>query len=234
MPIEVYEEYKGAPRDSKEFCVPRLVREELLAEHAGISRREMANAVRTVGKIKSNRRKTVVNLGMSKTEERIEKAKTKILEIIKPSTSYEREEARLWDDAHAIAVDKAQRLEESIHRGESVGAKDLYRVGMPVVPILPSRRNTVSVEAYGSADAGGRFEESKVEETATHTPSEVQHHAPHNQIDMEQDLYGRDCSATPIRRHSNVSLASSIVVAEANDDDDIFANLVQDANEKNG
>ena len=222
MPVEVFEEYKGEPRDSKEFCVPRIVREELLAEHADISRREMAGAVRAVGKIKNNRRKTVVNLGMSKTEERIEKAKTKIREIIHPSTSYERQEAKLWNDAHAIAVDKAQRLEESIHRGESVSAKDLYRVGMPVVPILPSRRNTV----YGSADAGGRFEESKVEETTTQIPSEAHH--------LGQDLSGRDGSDAPMsRRFSNVSLASSIVVSEADDDDDIFASLVQDANENN-
>ena len=33
MPVEVYEEYKGESRDSKEFCVPRSVREELLMRH---------------------------------------------------------------------------------------------------------------------------------------------------------------------------------------------------------
>ena len=214
VPVEVYEEYKGEHRDSKEFCVPRAVREELLMEHAGISRREMASTVRAMGKVKSNRKKTVVNLGMAKTEERVEKVKTTIREIIKPSTSYERVEAKMWDEAHAIAVEKAQRLEESIHRGESVGARDLYRVGMPTVQLLPSRRNTVSAEAYGSGLARVRFEESKVEETTTHIPD-------------------REGSGTPVsRRHSNASFSSSSVVV-AEPDDDIFSNLVQDA-EQNG
>ena len=170
MPVEVYEEYKGESRDSKQFCVPRFVREELLMEHAGISRREMASTIRAVGKVKSNRRKTVVKLGTAKKEERIEKAKTMIRGIIKPSTSYERLEAKMWDDAHAIAVEKAQRLEESIHRGESVGTRDLYRVGMPTVQLLQSRRNTVSAEAYGSGGARERFGESKVEEITTQLP----------------------------------------------------------------
>ena len=80
---------------------------------------------------------------MQKTEERVEGAKRKMKKILKPSTSYDKLEEELWDNAHRIAIDKAKRLEDSLRRGESVSSRDLYKVGTPCESILPSRRNSV-------------------------------------------------------------------------------------------
>ena len=141
--IDDYEEGKGECRASSEFLVPKAVREKILKEQADVSRREMVATVRMIQKEKAQRRKTVVNLPMQKTEERVEGAKRKMKKILKPSTSYEHLEAKLWDDAHAIAIEKAQRLEESIRKGESVSSRDLYNVGTPCGNIVPCRRNSV-------------------------------------------------------------------------------------------
>lgn len=141
--IDDYEEGKGSPRQSSEFLVPKVVRERLLKEHADVSRREMVAAVRSIQKEKSKRQQTVVNLPMQKTEERVEGAKRKMKKILKPSTSYDKLEEELWDNAHRIAIDKAKRLEDSLRRGESVSSRDLYKVGTPCESILPSRRNSV-------------------------------------------------------------------------------------------
>ena len=142
MSLDDYESGKGPPRSSSEYLVPKSVRESMLKEHAGVSRREIANAVRTIQKEKAARRKTVVNLGMTPAEERMEEAKRKMKTILRSSSSYSCLEAKLWDDAHARAMEKASTLEESIRRGENVSPGDIWRVGTPCDSILPSRRNT--------------------------------------------------------------------------------------------
>jgi len=141
MKVDDFEEGKGLPRSSSEFLVPKAVREKLLKEHADVTRREMAAAVRQVTHLKSQRRKTVVNLGMSKTEERVETVKRTMKKILKTRPSYGAEEMRLWDEAHKVAMEKAKRLEESIRKGEKFSNHDIYRVGTPVDNILPSVKN---------------------------------------------------------------------------------------------
>lgn len=144
MTLDDYEEGRGEPRSSAEYLVPKRDREDLLKEQAGVRHREMIETIRAVNKEKQRRRKTVINLGMMKSEERVEGAKRKIKKILKPSSSYKSREAKLWDDAHAAAVEKARRLEDSMRRGESVGRRDLYRVGTPFDNLLPSRSNSMS------------------------------------------------------------------------------------------
>lgn len=141
MKVDDFEEGKGLPRSSSEFLVPKAVREKLLKEHADVSRREMAAAVRQVTHLKSQRRKTVVNLGMSKTEERVETVKRKMKKILKTRPSYGVEEMRLWDEAHKVAMEKAKRLEESIRKGEKLSNHDIYRVGTPIDNLLPSEKS---------------------------------------------------------------------------------------------
>jgi hypothetical protein len=142
MSLDDYESGKGPPRSSSEYLVPKSVRETMLVEHAGVSRREIVNTVRIIQKAKAARRKTVVNLGMAPAEERMEETKRKMKTILKPSSSYSCLEAKLWDDAHARAMEKAQSLEESIRGGERVSPGDIWRVGTPSNSILPSRRNS--------------------------------------------------------------------------------------------
>ena len=142
MSLDDYESGKGPPRSSSEYLVPKSVRETMLVEHAGVSRREIVNTVRIIQKAKAARRKTVVNLGMAPAEERMEETKRKMKTILKPSSSYSCLEAKLWDDAHARAMEKAQTLEESIRRGERVSLGDIWCVGTPSNSILPSRRNS--------------------------------------------------------------------------------------------
>ncbi|KAL7473949.1 hypothetical protein ACHAXS_014321 [Conticribra weissflogii] len=141
MGVDGFEEGKGLPRSSSEFLVPKAVREKLLKDHADVSRRDMAAAVRQVTHLKSQRRKTVVNLGMSKTEERVETVKRTVKKILKTRPSYGAEEMRLWDEAHKVAMEKAKKLEESLRKGESLSKHDIYRVGTPVGNIVPSMKN---------------------------------------------------------------------------------------------
>lgn len=129
MNVDDYEGGKGLPRSSSEYLVPKAVREKLLKEHACVSRRDMAVTVRAIQKEKAKRRKTVTNLNLSGAEEVLENVRRNIKTILKPSSTYQNREAKLWDEAHVVAMEKAKRLEESIHRGESVRPLDFYKVG---------------------------------------------------------------------------------------------------------
>lgn len=129
MKLDDYEGGKGSPRSSSEYLVPKAVREKLLKEHACVSRRDMATTVRSIQKEKAKRRKTVTNLNLAGAEELLENVRRNIKTILKPSSTYSNKEAKLWDEAHVVAMEKAKRLEESIHRGESVRASDFYKVG---------------------------------------------------------------------------------------------------------
>jgi hypothetical protein len=160
--IDTFESGKGSPRSSSEYLVPKAVREKILREHADVSRRDVAAAVRTIQRQKQQRRKTVVNLPMAKTEEKIEKVKRGVKKVLKSRSSYNKEEARLWDEAHEIALEKARRLEESIRNGEKLSMKKVYEVGTPWNNVMPSVRNcgemlveskTVSCSSLGE---GGR------------------------------------------------------------------------------
>jgi hypothetical protein len=160
MSIDDYEENKGSPRSSSEYLVPKSVRVATLKEHADIPHREMVNVVRAIQKTKSQRRKTVVNLSMASSEELVEGAKIKVKSILRPSTSYSLCEAKLWDEAHARATEKARELEELLQRGNGVSKHDLLSVGTPINMIMPSRRNSSiatsdgrSIPISSSADA---------------------------------------------------------------------------------
>eukprot|EP00581_Thalassiosira_minuscula_P011937 CAMPEP_0183729222 /NCGR_PEP_ID=MMETSP0737-20130205/29969_1 /TAXON_ID=385413 /ORGANISM="Thalassiosira miniscula, Strain CCMP1093" /LENGTH=317 /DNA_ID=CAMNT_0025961369 /DNA_START=529 /DNA_END=1482 /DNA_ORIENTATION=- len=244
MDVEEYEKGKGFPRSSSEYLVPKSVREGMLKEHAGVSRREMVNAVRVIQKEKAQRRKTVVNLSMQKTEERLEGAKRKIKKILKPSSSYDRMEAKLWDDAHAVAMEKAKRLEESIRNGESVSMKNVYSVGTPYDNVLPSRRNSTRV-----LDAE---REVKRDETVEIDPSIAGEHDPSVELMAKHYAYAPIAKSTQIQklpeREHNESHAykttsaiagkeqsgqsthhtSGTIVASECESDEIFAKLVLD------
>ncbi|KAL3792939.1 hypothetical protein ACHAW5_006846 [Stephanodiscus triporus] len=169
MSLDDYESGKGSPRSSSEYLVPKLVREAMLREHADVTRRDMVNAVRSVQKEKAQRRKTVVNLGMAATEERIEGVRRKMSTILKRSSSYSCLEAKLWDEAHARAAEKARTLEESIRGGESVTPRDLWSVGTPCDMILPSRRNIIQTVAKESPPAASSSSSSSSSSSATVT-----------------------------------------------------------------
>jgi hypothetical protein len=97
---------------------------------------------------------------MASSEELVEGAKIKVKSILRPSSSYSLCEAKLWDEAHARATEKARELEESLQRGNGVSKRDLLSVGTPINMIMPSRRNTIigssdgrSIPKSSSADA---------------------------------------------------------------------------------
>ncbi|KAL3785887.1 hypothetical protein HJC23_008775 [Cyclotella cryptica] len=140
--VDTFEAGKGLPRSSSEYLVPKAVREKILREHAEASRRELAHAVRNINRQKQQRRKTVVNLPLAPAEERIEKVKRSVQKVLKARAPYSKEEARLWDEAHAVAMEKARRLEESIRNGEKLSMKKVYEIGTPWNNVVPSRSNS--------------------------------------------------------------------------------------------
>lgn len=219
--LDDYEKGKGDPRSSAEYLVPKAVRENILKEHAGVSRREMVAAVRTIKKEKAQRHKTVVNLSMQKTEEKIEKVRRKMKKILKPSSSYGTLEAELWDDAHAVAMEKAKRLEESLHRGESVTYMDLYSAGTPCNNILPSRRNSIRKEQSDTAllqsipnQYAPKSTENKklIRRSSTGELDVIDQKSP---VNNEAKIPG-----------SHSTLRTSDIVVTESDDEDIFAKKV--------
>lgn len=244
MDLEDYEEGKGLSRSSAEYLVPKAVREQMLREHAGVSRREIVGAVRTIQKDKAQRRKTVVNLNMQPLEEKMEGAKRKIKKTIKPSTRYEVMEAKLWDDAHAAAVEKARRLEESIRKGESVSTRDLYRVGTPYNNIMPSRRNLMTEVSGGLepvqsvSDEGGSSRNVSLDEIAKqHAMSPMAKNDQPPPSTPQPRRFSPGGTEKPSLAATSQQVGGgappkddfrpSIVVSEV-DDDDILANLVLD------
>jgi len=249
--INDYENGKGLPRASSEYLVPRAVRESIIRDHAGVSRREIANVVRTVSKEKAQRRKTVVNLPMQKTEERVENVRRKMKKILKPNrSSYKAVEGKLWDDAHAVAVEKAKRLEESIRSGESVGMKNVYSVGTPCGNILPSKKNSMRDMGVLYGDTLEETESEKgVEDTAA-SAAVVDHDATLESMAKQftpksannPNLH-QPCAGKPDAPHhvqtasvtnkegetqSREGRTSFNIVASETDSEDILANLVLD------
>ena len=147
--VDDCEASKPSPRQRSEYLVPKHVREGLIQEHAGVGRREIAGAVRSIQKAKAQRRRTVINLGYQPAQERIEGARRKVKKILRPSRSSNALQARLWDEAHVAAMEKARRLEDSMRNGESVSMRNVYSVGNPCDNVLPSRRNS-SADLLGS------------------------------------------------------------------------------------
>lgn len=244
MTIDDYEDGKGLPRSSSEYLVPKAVRENLLREHAGVSRSEMVHTIRVIQKEKMRRRKTVVNLSMQGAEERVEGVKRKIKKILKPSSSYDSLEARMWDEAHAVAMEKARRLEESIRRGESVSSRELYRVGTPYNNILPSRMNSMTSRLPNSLEKNGT--EQQVEGSG-HTSTTVESlpkkldYVPKFGGGAKNDHQLRRSSAGELDRsmHQDQTIitkggeemtgrASNSIVASEHESEEIFARLLLD------
>jgi len=142
MDVDDYEDGRTFPRGRAEYMLPKRVREGMVQEHAGVRRREMVAAVRSVQKAKAQRQRTVINLGRHRSEARVEGAKRKLKKILWPSPSSAALQSKLWNEAHAAALEKAQRLEDSLLKGESVSMRSMYSVGNPRNNVLPSRRSS--------------------------------------------------------------------------------------------
>jgi hypothetical protein len=76
----------------------------------------------------------------------MEKVKRSVEKVMgRRSWSYSKEEARLWEDAHAVALEKARKLEESVRKGEKLSMGDVYTVGTPWNNLVPSVVNSMVV-----------------------------------------------------------------------------------------
>ena len=86
--LDEYEEGRGERRETFQMVIPRKGREQLL-KTAGHSRSEFASIIRQNTKIKNQRKATVRNLNMSKTEEKIEKVTRKMKGLFKKKKKIE-------------------------------------------------------------------------------------------------------------------------------------------------
>lgn len=210
--VDDYESGKGdIPRYKSQFLVPKDIREKMLKEHAGVSRREIVATVRGIQKQKSQRRKTAANLGMQNTEEKVENVRRSVQKAMGKRKPFSKEEKRLWDDAHERAVEKAKQLENSIRNGESISLRNVYSVGTPANCMLPSRRSLRQIETGPSVrDDDG---EAKEEEEA---PTSIDH-----EIVSEGAVRDPEKNQDPAAPEQ---LRRSIVIEE-DDNDDIFEKL---------
>ena len=79
--VDYWEQSRGPQRQSAELVVPRHIRERVLRE-AGVTQREIAEMVRTVLKVKNQRKQTVNNLSASGVEEAVEKARRRFTRLL--------------------------------------------------------------------------------------------------------------------------------------------------------
>ena len=84
----MYEDQRGSRRKAMEMVLPRSERELLLKE-SGVSRKEMAQCVRSINSIKAKRRQTVNNLKMSKMEENWEGITRTMGKVFKGRSKFE-------------------------------------------------------------------------------------------------------------------------------------------------
>ncbi len=215
--VDDYESGKGdIPRYKSHFLVPKAIREKMLKEHAGVSRREIVSTVRGIQKQKSQRRKTAANLGMQNTEEKVENVRRSVQKAMGKRKSFSKEEKRLWDDAHQRAVEKAKDLENSIRKGESISMSNVYSVGTPTDCMLPSRRSLRHIETGPSDSGRENFSytegEAKEEEEA---PLSMDHEIVSEEAVRDLDKV-QDPGPEPLRRS---------IVIEEDDNDDIFEKL---------
>lgn len=261
LDVDTFESGRGLPRSSSEYLVPKAVRERILREHAEVSRRDIAATVRTINRHKQQRRKTVVNIPMSSTEERLEKMKHGAKKVVGRRSSYIKEEARLWDKAHEVAMEKAKRLEDSIRKGEKLSSHELLRVGtLWNTTVVPSRRNSVGI-SNSIADPGDVYENRRTEscptlykdvdssslvqsmllDNAFYKPSKHQ-----RRVSIDSAFLDSKTMSKPRRkycennfRHSDSDIGrafnnKAIVATEIDNVDDILANLVLDESTREG
>lgn len=222
--VDDFENGKGdTPRSSSEYLVPKAVRERMLKEHADVSRRDIASTVRSIQKQKSQRRKTVVNLGMQGTEEKVEMVRRSVKKAIGKRKPYSKEEKKLWDDAHQRAVEKAKQLEDSIRKGESISMRNVYSVGTPTNSMLPSRKNSVVYHPeYHPQSAEENHE--KTERRLSEGETKEEEEAPPSS-DHEVVSEGGDRGTTKTQEPVIEPLRRSIVICEEDDGDVIFDKL---------
>jgi hypothetical protein len=252
LSVETFESGKGLPRSSSEYLVPKAVREKILREHADVARRDIAVTVRNINRQKQQRRNTVVNIPMASTQERMERLKRGMQKVIGARSSYSKEEARLWEDAHAVAMEKARRLEESVRNGEKLSMREVYKVGTPWNNIVPSLSNC--------REGGTHRTEEECEEEGTtvkqplvsalYKPTSVRPKIK-RRVSMNNLDKSENSRLSPSKhrlkifdenfRHSDSDLtrpsfakSGGIVASEGDDDvEDIFAKLVLDESSKN-
>jgi len=217
--VDDFEDGKGGtPRSSSEYLVPKAIRERMLKEHAGVSRRDIVDSVRRIQKQKSQRRKTVVNLGMQGTEEKVEIVRRSLQKAIGSRKSYSKEEKKLWDDAHERAVEKAKQLEESIRKGENISMRNVYSVGTPMNSTLPSRKNSIE---YHSQSAEERHE--KTDRRLSEGEAKEEEEAPPS---SDHEVVSEGVGIDSVKSQEPEPLRRSIVICEENDEDGMFEKLL--------
>ena len=191
--------------------------------------------------MKQQRRKTVVNIPMTSVEESVEKVKRSMEKVVGKRVSYKMEEKQLWEDAHAMAMEKARTLEESLRKGGRVSMRDIYKVGTPCNNVMPSVKN-LRMEENGDTSSLEEIEEEQEEEMVPlKSPNLENLYEPTSsqqkrRVSIGSNLDGLDNESSRTRtqrrhenfRHSDSDITrrgSGIIALEDNDVDDILATL---------
>lgn len=103
IPLDHYESARGAPRDKIELMVPASVRKSMLRDEFKVSIADLNASMKTVNITKKNRRHTVATEHLEGWQELSESAKRKFKRLVN-KTSTKKEEAALWEQAHASAT----------------------------------------------------------------------------------------------------------------------------------
>lgn len=103
--LDLYENSKGPARDKIEMMVPAAIRKSMLRDEFGVSVKELNESIKAVNITKRNRRHTVAGEGMEGWGEGVESVKRKLGRFIRKTTK-EKEEKKLWEQAHRAALKK--------------------------------------------------------------------------------------------------------------------------------
>ena len=104
IPLDVYENAKGPPRDKIEMMVPAGIRRSMLRDEFRVSVAELNASMKIVHLTKRNRKNTIASEHLEGWQEVAQSAKRKFKRIMN-KTSTKKEEAALWEQAHRAATE---------------------------------------------------------------------------------------------------------------------------------
>lgn len=133
--LDDYEYNRGPARDKIEMMVPATVRRQMLRDEFGVGIDEMNKAMREVNLTKRQRRHTVATEHLEGWAEVSQSVKRKFKRFMK-GTSTAKEQEKMWEEAHTIAVKKylKEHGEDSLGKNTSVARAGSFGAGQKVGP----------------------------------------------------------------------------------------------------
>ena len=218
LSVEEYERSRPTRRTQSQMILPRGLRVEMLRKEWGVSQQQIARAVRSGIRAKSQRRTTLGNLGKTeKVEELIEGATKQLLKSLFLRKSSSKKAKELGDKIQIVKQQRAQRVLEHLTEGEY--SESSYSASPWATQLLPDESDNDLHQCQESM-----LEKSSVRE---HPSLEV---SLTRRLDRSSDSSSRK-DGTPKKPPRQPSDSEVGDLSSSSDDDDVVAHPKQSTGE---